>query len=389
MAKFDFNNSRYAKFFDSKSNRTFLQTFINTDGLLYTNYGWYKTQGRKATSATPTSPAGVASFTVKARSLEAAPLMDLRAPLGDSNQMDKEGMKFYTASIPDFIAPGYVETAMEREARIKQFEMFGNDADIVAAWLNNVQMQKDSADATMNYLTAQLMSKGKVDYSTIGRGIQAPLHKADIPVENFVNAGAKAWTDSDCKILQQMAKIEQDFREKWGYTGAMVWQMPRAMYYNVFLKNAEVKELVKNYRTLNEQASTEGMMVTKTMFDQAFADYEGVSPIQIVEEKERNITNTTDVFVHGWDETVAVLRPAGDACEWQYTENLDKQMFEKYGSSVISKVFAQVNDGLSVLVNTTLNNGMYKEWHTDLMMSATPALIEFPNHVIVKTTVAG
>lgn len=43
--------------------------------------------------------------------------MDLRAPLGDSNQMDKDGLYWYTASIPDFIAPGFVETAMEREAK--------------------------------------------------------------------------------------------------------------------------------------------------------------------------------------------------------------------------------------------------------------------------------
>ena len=44
MPKFDFNNSRYAKFFADKTNQRFLQSFINTEGLLYTNYGWYKTQ---------------------------------------------------------------------------------------------------------------------------------------------------------------------------------------------------------------------------------------------------------------------------------------------------------------------------------------------------------
>lgn len=389
MAKFDFNSSRYAKFFADKSNQNFLQTFINTEGILYTNYGWYKTQGHKAAAATPTSPAGVASFTIKARSLEAAPLMDLRAPLGDSHQMDKEGLKFYTASIPDFIAPGYVETAMEREARIAQFEMFGNDADIIAQWVQNLQSQIDSADATMNFLTASLMSTAKVDYSAIGRGIQAPLHKADVPAENFVKAGAKVWTDADCNILSQMAKIEAKFRDKWGYTGAMIWQMPKDMYQNVFLKNKEVRELITSYRKLNYIADTENMPVTQKMFNDAFVDYEGVSPIEVVVEKERNFTHVTDTMIHGWDQNVAVLRPAGDACEWQYTTNLDKQMFDKYGSNIISKVWAQANDGLSTIVNTTFNNGQYKEWHTDLMMSATPALIEFPNHVIVKTNEAG
>ena len=103
--KYDFNSSRYARFFADRSNRRFLQTFINTEGILYTNYGWYLTQGRKAAAPTPTDNSGVATFTVKARKVEAAPLMDLRAPLGDSNQMDKEGLSFYSATIPDFIAP--------------------------------------------------------------------------------------------------------------------------------------------------------------------------------------------------------------------------------------------------------------------------------------------
>lgn len=388
MAKFDFNNSRYAKFFADRSNQNFLQTFINTEGILYTNYGWYKTQGRKAGSATPTSPDGVATFTVKSRAIEAAPLMDMRAPLGDSNQMDAKGLSFYSASIPDFIARGFVETALEREARIKEFEQFGNDADIVAQWVEVLQSQVDQADATMNYMTARLMSKGNIDYTGIAAGIQAPIHKANIPEENFVKAGAKVWTASDCKILTQMAEIEKKFREKWGYTGALKWQLPRDMYFNVFLKNAEVRELITNYRTLNDIATTSTMPITQAMFNQAFVDYQGVSPIEIVEEKVRNLTQTTDTMIHGWDQNVAVLRPVGDACEFEYTEILDETLFKKYGNKAISKVFARANDGLSLVVNTTLANGNYNEWHTDLMLSACPALVNFPHHVIVNTTVA-
>lgn len=195
MPKFDFNNSRYARFFSDKTNQRFLQSFVNTEGLLYTNYGWYKTQGVKAGAPTPIAPNGIATFSVKGRDLKAAPLMDLRAPLGDSNQMDKEGLYWYTASIPDFIAPGFVETAMEREAKEQQFELFGNDADLVAAWVYTLQSQLDSADATMNFMTAQLMSKSYIDYRNIARGIQIPLHKADIPSENFTKAGTKVWTD--------------------------------------------------------------------------------------------------------------------------------------------------------------------------------------------------
>lgn len=388
MAKFDFNNSRYARFFGSSDNIKFLQTFLDTKGIIYTNYGWYLTQGKKASTATPTPPKGLATFSVKAKSLKAAPLMDLRAPLGESVPMDTEGVKWYSASIPDFIAKGTVETAMERDYRIKQFEIFGNDADIVEAWTDDVQAKIDSADATLNYMTANLISTGGIDYTGIGEGIQGPLHKANIPEENFVKAGAKAWTADDAKILTYMAEIEKKFRDDWGYTGALVWQMPRNMFYNVFLQNAEVKEFVKNYRTLNYVATAEGIPTTESMFRQAAVDLQGVSPIEVVTERERNVTATTDLFVHGWKENVAVLRPAGDAVEFEYTDNLDQRMFQKYGSSVVSKVFAKTNNGLGTLVNTTLNNGIYKEWHTDLMMSAVPALLNFPNLVIVDTTTA-
>ena len=390
MAKFDFNNSRYAKFFSDKTNQNLLQSFINMEGLLYTNYGWYKTQGVKASIPTPTAGNGTATFSVKGRDMKAAPLMDLRAPLGDSNQMDKEGIYWYTASIPDLIAPGFVETAMEREAKERQFELFGNDADLVAAWVQTLQSQIDSADVTMNFMTAQLMSTGKIDYRNIGRGIQIPLHKADIPEENFTNAGTKVWTDPNCKILSQMAAQEKVYREKWGYQGAMVWQVTRKMFYEVLLPSSEAKELVDNYKKnpLAYIASTESAPTTQDLFVRAFRDYPGVSPIEIVEERERNLTNTGDTFVQGWDDKIAVLRPAGYACEFQYTNSLDRQMFQKYGSTVISKVWALANDGLCTVVNTTTNNGLYKEWHTDVMMSACPALVTFRNHVIVDTSVA-
>lgn len=390
MAKFDFNSSRYAKFFSDKGNQKFLQTYLDTEGILHTNYKWYLSQGRKADSITPTAPNGAATFTVKSRALKAAPLMDLRAPLGDSNQMDNEGISFYTASIPDFITLGYVETAMEREAREKQFELFGNDADIVAAWTRNVQTQVDSVDTTLNYLTASLMSKGYIDYTTIGRGIHAPIHKANIPSENFVNAGEKVWTAADCQILTQMAIIEASFREKWGYQGAMKWQMTYNMFYNVFLQNAQVKELVESYKKnpLAWIAQASGAPVTADLAIRALQDFPGVSPIEIVEERERNLTNTGDAFVQGWADNIAVLRQAGDAVEFEYTSNLDQLMFEKYGASTVTKVFAQVNEGLATLVNTTLNNGLFKEWHTDVMMSAVPALIEFPHHIIVDTATA-
>ena len=171
MAKYNFEDSRYAKFFASPENNRFLQSFLDNSALFYTNYGWYKTQGRKAAAETPSNADGTAVFSVKARKLQAPHLMDLRAPLGDSNQTDGSTEKFYTAPIPDFIAEGIVETAAERNYKVRMFEQFGNDADIVATYVGKLQDKFNAVDATMNFMTAQLMTTAKIDYTGIGRGM--------------------------------------------------------------------------------------------------------------------------------------------------------------------------------------------------------------------------
>lgn len=386
MAKFDFNNSRYAKFFSSKENTRFLQTFIDRTDIFFTNYGWYKTQGSKDPDTTPTAADGTATLTVKAKKLESAPMMDLRAPLGDSNQMDTKGIEWYTTSIPDFIANGFTEKATEREYRRRQFEEFGNDADIVEAWTNRVQSQMDSLDATMTWMTAKLMTSGKIDYSTIGRGIKAPLQK--VPNITIGNCGKTAFTDTEnCDLLTAMRTMEKEYRDAHGhYSGPLEWQFTRKFYNEYFLKNKAVKEFVQSYRTLNCKASTKNIPVLDSEWQAAKVDCDGISPIELVEERERNMTNTTDSFVNGWSDNIAVLRPAGDAVKFAHKDFLDRTMQEKYGSDFIKAVFASTNDGLGLLMNSTIQNGRYKEWHTDLMLAAIPVLIDFPNHMIIDVT---
>jgi len=389
--KSDFNNSRYAKFFNSKENRNYLQTFIDKKGLLGVNYSWWKSQCQKDATATPTDNGGLATFTQKSRALKAAPLMDMRAPLGKGLQDDVEGISFYQASIPHFVSKAYVENAAERMRKEQEFEEFGQDKDIVIAWTRDLQTKLDSAHQTLNYMTAQLMTTGKIDYTGIGQGIQIPIHKALIPSENFVNAGEKVWTDADCQILSQMAAKETAFRDSWGYEGSLVWKISHNMFYNVLLKNAEVKELVESYKKnpLAWVATTNAAPTTADLFTRAFADYPGVSPIEIVVEKERNITNTGEAMIHGWADNIAVLCPAGKPCDLKWTTPLDEKVFGNgYGAQGISKVFARANDGVCTVVNSSYDAGELREWRTEVLMSAVPALNEFMQHVIVNTSVA-
>lgn len=384
--KFDFLNSTYSKLWDSVEGYPLLSSILNDPEMIRSNYGFWKEKFQVDPNVTPTDSSGAAVFVSRMRQLDMGLMMDMRAPLGDSIPVDKKGLKWYTGVIPDFIAKGSVETAPERDYKERMFqENFGNDAFIVAQFVDEVQAKVDSADMTLSNMGAQLMSKGYIKY-TNGEGIHGAILKADIPSDNFQMAGEKIWTDADCMLLDQMVKIEKDMKESWGLENlAMMWEVPYDMFHDVFLKNKQVIDFVKSYRFFNDLVITEKMQITENMFRAAITQFEGLSPIYIIEEKQKDRTG----IVSGWDPNVAVLRPTGYAGFIRHTTILDQQMYEKYGSSSITRAFAKMNNGLCTLMNTTLNNGNMKEWHTDLMMSAVPSLDEFLYHVIVDTQTAG
>lgn len=384
--KFDFQNATYSKLWDSIEGYPLLSTILNDPAMIRSNYGFWKQKFQVDPNVTPTDSTGAAVFVSRMRQLDMGEMMDMRAPLGDSVPVDKKGVAYYTGVIPDFIAKGSVEQAMEREYKEKMFiDNFGNDAFLVAQFVDEVQAKIDSADMTLSNMGAQLMSNGYIKY-TAGVGAHGNLLKADIPAANFQKAGTKAWTDADCMLLDQMVKIESDMKESWGLDNlAMVWEIPYDMFHNVVLKNKQVIDFVKSYRYFNDQVITENMQITEQMFRQAIVQFEGLSPIYVIEEKQKDHTG----IVNGWNQNNAVLRPAGFAGMIRHTTVLDQQMYEKYGSSVIARTFAKTNNGLCTLMNTTMNNGNMKEWHTDLMMAAIPSLDEFLYHVIVDTTTAG
>lgn len=384
--KFDFQNATYSKLWDSIEGYSLLSMILNDPNMIRSNYGFWKQKFLVDPNVTPTDSTGAAVFVSRMKQLEMGMMMDMRAPLGDSVPVDKKGVAYYTGIIPDFIAKGTVEQAMEREYKEKMFiENFGNDAFLIAQFTDEVQAKIDSADMTLSNMGAQLLSTGKIVYNH-GVGIHGNILKADIPSDNFQKAGEKVWTAADCMLLDQMAKIEKDMKESWGLENLpMQWEVPYDMFHKVFLKNKQVIDFVKSYRYFNDQVITENMQITEDMFRAAIAQFEGLSPIVVIEEKQKDHTG----IVNGWKSTNAVLRPQGYAGYIRHTTILDQQMYEKYGSSVIARTFAKTNNGLCTLMNTTLNNGNMKEWHTDLMMSAVPSLDEFLYHVIVDTTAAG
>ena len=288
MQRFDINNSDWAALFRSNDGGSELfQSLVDNSDLLNTNDGWALTQGHIADAPTPVADDGSATFRMTSSKLEAAPVMDLRAPLGDSYQMDNNGEDEYTASIPDFIGRGFVETAAQRIYKQKIFAQLGNADRIIANWVRDyLAVGLRSAKATLNNVTAQLETKGKIDYTGLGAGVYAKLYDARIPKDNFQKAGTKAWTDADCKILTQMRKLEDAYRDKrGGYNGALTWKMTKKMYNDVFLQNQEVRDMYVTWCKANYIAYVEGMPITNEQFLNSFTDIQGISPIEIVTER--------------------------------------------------------------------------------------------------------
>ena len=383
MAKFDINNTKYALLWDPKDGPAALQILLGPE-FIRANHTFYRTQFSVDPTSVPRQADGTAVFSSWQKEIKPAHMMDMRAPLGDSMPEDKEGIASYQATIPDFIAPGFVETAMEREYKERMLaEYFGDDSNFISLYADELQNRIDSGRQTLSNMAAQLLSTGEITYN-YGRGIKGAVYKAAVPAANFVKAGASVWSDTTAKILSQMIEIQNKFADAWGEAVPMKWQIPYDLFVGAFLPNEQVIEWVRYMRTVNNTPLPESVVMTQDLVLQYLPSYPGLYPIEVISEKQRDWTGT----VSGWKANTAVLRPQGFAGTIKHAEDLDRSIYEKYGSSVISRIFAKTEDGLLTVMNTTLNNGNLKEWHSDVMMAAVPALEEFLYHVIVDTATA-
>ena len=388
MAKVDFNVSNYAKLFGgTQYDRKVLATIVNNEKLMGINEAWYLTQGSIDPTFTPSDAHGMATFTVQERALNATPMANLRAPLADTNTLDAEGIASYSATIPDFSTPKIVEKAMERKQKEDLFAQMGSDATIIREqWVPQVIGLRQSMNFTMNWMTAKLMTTGKIVYDK-GQGIFSPVHKALIPDENFTHAIDTAWTDPSAKIITQMQTIESEFRSKWGYDGGMQWQMTKNFFLNTFIKNTEVLEKVNEFRALNDLIAVTFNNINSDVFNNAWQNVRtayGLSPIVLVEEKEYDKNKETGVMtaINGWEDKYVVLRPTGDAVRFMRKQILD-ETYAPYLNNNVQRNFAPIANGLGTIMNTTVPSGMYNEWHTQILFSCVPALVEFTKHVIV------
>ena len=382
MAKFE--TSQYSKIWDSTEGRLVVDTILQDPNLIKANHTFWRTKFRVDPQTTPLNEEGEAVFKSRMREMEQGTLMDMRAPLGDSTPMDFKGMSAYTASIPHFIAKGYVEKATERYYKEKMFDQFADLKNIAMYATDVLQRQLDSANQTLSHMAAYLLSRGDLAY-TQGEGIQDNLYKAHIPAHNFTTAGEKVWSAPDCKIINQMLAKQDFFKDLWGVDIPLQWEFTKDQFKAQFLSNAQVIEWVRYVNVLNNTPLPENLIPTEDMVTRALAQYPDLAPIVLIQEKQNDTINGT---VSGWKTGIAVLRPVGFAGLIRHTDAQDEEIFSKYGNNVNTFSFVRALDGIATICNSVVVNGNLKEWHTDFWMSAIPSLDEFLYHAIIDTTVA-
>ena len=379
-----FVSSTYNKIWDSNEGRQIVTQILNDPDLIRANHTFWTQKFRIDPQITPTNAEGEAIFKSTMRQLESGVLMDMRAPLGDSVPEDKKGLAYYSGVIPEFISKGTVEKATERAYKEDLFEQFG-DAALIAAYATDVLQSKlDSANQTLSHMSAQLLSTGKIVYNQ-GVGIQGNVLKADVPTENFLKAGEKVWSDTSARLLDQIVKMVEDIREAKGLDLQFQLEITRKQFLEAFMKNEQVIEWVRYLNVINNTPLPERAVMTEDLVKNALSRFEGLPPIVIVEEKQKDTENG---IVHGWKEGVAVLRPLGYAGFIRRTTIKDVELFTKYGNNVNSYSFASALNGLAQVANSVIVNGNFKEWHTHVIMAAVPSLDEFLYHYIIDTTTA-
>ena len=386
-----FELSTYSKIWDSSEGRQIVTDILNDPNLIKANHTFWREKFLVDPMITPTNAQGEAVFTSRMRQLESGVLMDMRAPLGDSKPEDTRGMQAYQGTIQEFISKGTVEKATERYYKEQYFASLG-DAELVARYAMEVLQPKlDSANQTLSYMSAYLLSRGNLAYMQ-GEGMQGNIYKAYIPDANFRNAGAKVWADPTAPLFDIMREHEKEIKDATGLNIAWQWEVTRDMFDNVILKNEQVIQFIKDaYLVQSSQIAAgtnnlSGLVVNEANFYKYIGEIDGLSPIVIVEEKQKDTHNG---MVNGWKEGVAVFRPAGYAGVVRRTTIADVELFRpEFTNPTNTYSFASALEGLAVVRNSTIVNGNLKEWHTDLVLAATPSLDEFLYHFIIDTTKA-
>lgn len=390
MAKFELTDLGLLDKLWNSADKRYLQTFIDNSALLRTNFNFCYQNFGIDSNVVPISADGEMSFTVHTKANEPDGMAEYKTPLAKNTGIDQKGSAVYSGSLPNFGKALNPMTVLDRESKAKVVAQFGADSPLVLDYVENVQTLKNYVDARYSNMAAQIISTGKIvgkNDSTNG----APMYMLDalIPAENKVKAGAKVWSASDCNILDQMSKIETDYRNRTGDVQPMKWQIPLYMWRNVFLTNSQLKTDIINWRKLNDMTVSSGNTVMEDWVINFINTIGITSPIEVITEGEVEVGVTYRKDVQGWANTIAVFRPVGMAGSVLHGEILKARLSQTYGTSAVQKMVAYLNGGIAAIINSTkYDEDGFPVYHTDIEACGAPVLTETPAHVIVDTATA-
>ena len=377
-------------------NNKYLQEFFDTSAFLDTKYGFCYENFATEDALTPLGPNGDTTFASKQRRLSPDAMAKYKAAMAKNIGRDVEGFMVYTGSIMPF-GDALTPVDVLKQTQWEETEhLLGNASSIMSTWMTDVQNLVNSADSLFSNQAAQLMSTGKIVGKNSEDGAVMYVQDALVPEENRVTAGAKAWTDPNCDILDQMRIIEDSYRERSGDDQDLNWRIPLAMWRNVFLKNAGLLAKVKEWRTIQELPTSSGGTVLEAWVVAYLNSLGLTSPIRIVHEGEVKQDPINGGFsdtrrnVKGWDPDAAVLMPAGTSGLIKKGVIQKAKLFSRFsGESVIKYNIAYIRGGLyAVITSVTHDANGLPVYHVDLEGNSAPALTCAPYMVIVDTKTA-
>lgn len=389
--KFSFENTAFAKLWDSTEGRTILSMVLNDPDLLWIRPHYFRSAFTIDTDPIPTDNTGVASFTVKAEKPAHSTVMDMRAPLGEGKPLEEGEIAQYSGSIKDFIAPTWKQTSMERLYQDKLYAKYGNDAGILKGFATNeIAPRVEAGYQTLDYMALRAETTFKCRYD-LGRGFKSNLYAVPAEFRQHVKAGSKAWTDPEADILSSVMAIQEAKWLEWGIEIPMQLKVTRDFFDNVIMKNKNVIDTIKtNWLTAQGQlvAGTDTVsnwVITEENFNRyVAASIPDFPKVTIVKSKQM----VDGKLVDPWENGVAILCPLGYAGRIFRTDILDEEVYTKYGNNMTSFSFSRTADGLMLVMNSVVPNGNWKEWQMQVMMSAAPVLTDFQYRVIIDTTTA-
>lgn len=307
-------------------------------------------------------------------------MADVRARFSDISQRDVDGYAFYTGTVPD-LSHGFKQGVadMVKIQRLQEMMVGVTGGENVLRQLTQeLSKYVGGIHARITNMAMQLLSTGKITSAGTGLSYKA---KAPLPTTNFRTAGDTVWSDTDALIFDDMINTEKYVRETLGFVGALEWTVDRSTMNNI-LKNKQVQSYISPILIAAGIATAGSAIITESQLSTFLLDWRQISPIKVVDESQKEASIGSVSVVNGWDEGVAVLRPAGYAGVIKYSTLDELRVIS--GEQGVSVAYLE---GGRIGIKRKFNAAT-ERWSTDVLAACVPALTQWNYHIIVDTLTA-